>query len=200
MPEIAFIMGKSASGKDKIFQQLAVDEILHLKTITMYTTRPMRNGEKEGVEYHFVSDEAAETFEKENKIIEMRCYHTMHGVWKYFTVDDGQIDFQNGNRYIVIGTLEAYDKFCEYYGKEHILPIYIEVEDGIRLMRALNREMKQENPKYAELCRRFLADEKDFSEENIKKSGIAKRFYNTGVLEDCISEIRQAILDTMYQD
>lgn len=200
MPEIAFIMGKSASGKDKIFQQLAVDEILHLKTITMYTTRPMRDGEKEGVEYHFVSEEAADAFGKDNRIIEMRCYHTIYGVWKYFTVDDGQIDFTNGNRYIVIGTLEAYDKFCEYYGKEHFLPIYIEVEDGIRLMRALNREMKQEKPKYAELCRRFLADEKDFSEENIKKSGITKRFYNNGALENCICEIRQAILETMYQD
>lgn len=197
MPEIAFIMGKSASGKDKIFKQLAVDEMLHFKTITMYTTRPMRNGETEGIEYHFVSEEQAEIFEKENKIIEMRCYHTMHGIWKYFTVDDGQIDLKSGNRYIVIGTLEAYDKFCRYYGKAHIMPIYIEVEDSIRLTRALNREMKQESPKYAELCRRFLADEKDFSEENLKNAAITKRFYNNGALEDCIGEIRQAIIEAM---
>lgn len=197
MPEIAFIMGKSASGKDHIYQELAKDQELNLKTITMYTTRPMRDGETEGVEYHFVNDEAADTFEKENKIIEMRCYHTLYGDWKYFTVNDGQIDLANGNRYIVIGTLEAYDKFCEYYGKEHILPIYIEVEDGIRLLRAIGREQKQETPKYAELCRRFLADEQDFSEENMKKSGITQYFDNNGALEDCIGQIRQAILSAM---
>ena len=54
MPEIIFLMGKSATGKDHIYEQLAHDEQLHLKRITMYTTRPMRAGEAEGVEYHFV--------------------------------------------------------------------------------------------------------------------------------------------------
>ena len=45
MPEIIFLMGKSATGKDHIYEQLAHDEQLHLKRITMYTTRPMRAGE-----------------------------------------------------------------------------------------------------------------------------------------------------------
>lgn len=195
MPEIAFIMGKSASGKDKIFQMLMEDKRLDLKNVTMYTTRPMRNGEAEGVEYHFVDDKRAVELEQSGKIIEMRSYQTMHGVWKYFTADDGQIDLQSGNRYIVIGTLEAYDKFCEYYGKDHILPIYIEVEDGIRLIRAVNREMEQENPKYSELCRRFLADEQDFSEENMQKSGIVKRFSNNGLLEECYEAIVKEITE-----
>lgn len=129
MPEIIFLMGKSATGKDHIYEQLAHDEQLHLKRITMYTTRPMRAGEAEGVEYHFVNDDEAARLEKEGKIIEMRCYDTVIGVWKYFTVNDGQIQLGGKNRYIVIGTLEAYDGFCKYYGKEHLLPIYIEVED-----------------------------------------------------------------------
>lgn len=136
MPEIIFLMGKSATGKDHIYEQLAHDEQLHLKRITMYTTRPMRAGEAEGVEYHFVNDDEAARLEKEGKIIEMRCYDTVIGVWKYFTVNDGQIQLGGKNRYIVIGTLEAYDGFCKYYGKEHLLPIYIEVEDKIRLLRA----------------------------------------------------------------
>lgn len=45
--------------------------------------------------------------------------------------------------------------------------IYIEVEDGERLARALHREGKQEEPRYEEMCRRFLADQVDFSEEKI---------------------------------
>ena len=123
MNEIVFIMGKSASGKDRIYRELSEDKALGLNKITMYTTRPLRSGEAEGREYHFVDDDTAKRLENENKIIEIRCYDTVFGVWKYFTADDGQIDLASGKRYIVIGTLEAYDKFCEYYGNEHIMPI-----------------------------------------------------------------------------
>lgn len=193
MAEIAFIMGKSASGKDKIYKALCEDEELNLKTITMYTTRPMRSGETDGVEYHFVDDAVADELEDAGKIIEMRCYDTVYGVWKYFTVDDGQVNLNSGDRYIVIGTLEAYNAFCRYYGNEHIMPIYIEVDDGIRLERALKREKKQEIPRYEEMCRRFLADAKDFSEENITNCHITKRFFNNTELEDCINEVKVAI-------
>ena len=199
MNEIVFIMGKSASGKDRIYRKLSEDKALGLNKITMYTTRPLRSGEAEGREYHFVDDDTAKRLENENKIIEIRCYDTVFGVWKYFTADDGQIDLASGKRYIVIGTLEAYDKFCEYYGNEHIMPIYIEVDDGVRLIRAVKREMEQKNPHYEELCRRFLADAKDFSEENIRKSGITRRFANNGEFDDCVDEIRQALKELVYE-
>ena len=73
-----------------------------------------------------------------------------------------------------------------------MLPIYIEVEDGLRLERALKREREQKEPKYAELCRRFLADSKDFSEENLKKAGIVKRFENIE-LDKCLNKILEEI-------
>ena len=94
---------------------------------------------------------------------------------------------------MVIGTLEAYDKFCEFYGKEHLMPIYIEVDDGIRLMRAIHREQKQEKPHYEEMCRRFLADSADFSEDNITKAGITRRFYNNMEFESCLNEVKDAV-------
>ena len=180
MPEIAFIMGKSASGKDKIYKNLIEDESLKLNTVILYTTRPMRAGETDGVEYFFVNDETAVKMQESGRIVELREYNTVYGVWKYFTADDGQIDLNSGNRYLVIGTLEAYDKFCEFYG------------------RAIHREQKQDNPHYEEMCRRFLADSEDFSEENIAKAGITRRFSNNGELEDCISEVKSAILGGMY--
>ena len=65
----------------------------------------------------------------------------------------------------MIGTLEAYLQIRDYFGKEKVVPIYIEVEDGERLSRALGREKLQKEPKYEEMCRRFLADAADFSEE-----------------------------------
>ncbi len=88
----------------------------------------------------------------------------------------------------MIGTLESYEKLCGYFGQKRIVPIYVEVEDGERLSRALMRERLQEEPKYAEMCRRFLADTIDFSEVNLKRFGIDRRFQNV-VLEECIQEI-----------
>lgn len=193
MPEIVFIMGKSASGKDKIYKALMEDESLNLCTVTLYTTRPMRIGETEGVEYHFVDDAAAQAMVDAGRVVEMREYNTVYGVWKYFTADDGQIQLGSGKRYVVIGTLEAYDKFCEFYGKEHLMPIYIEVDDGIRLMRAIHREQKQQKPHYEEMCRRFLADSADFSEDNITKAGITRRFYNNMEFESCLNEVKDAV-------
>jgi len=196
MHEIVFIMGKSSSGKDKIFKKLIADEVLKLNTIVMYTTRPMRQGESDGAEYYFVSDDTAAKMEAKGRIIEIRAYHTVHGIWKYFTLDDGQIDINKG-KYIVIGTLEAYEKFCDHYGKEHLMPIYIDVEDGIRLTRALAREKKQEHPKYAEMCRRFLSDSIDFSEENISKLGIKIRYFNNELLDGCIDQIKKDIIEKL---
>ncbi|MGN0514881.1 MAG: guanylate kinase [Lachnospiraceae bacterium] len=196
MYKIACIMGKSSSGKDHIYKALLEKDELNLKQIIMYTTRPKRSGEKDGVEYYFTSEENADAFMKDNRIIEMREYDTVYGVWKYFTADDGQIDLNTG-RYLVIGTLEVYEKFCSYYGKDVVMPIYVDVDDGIRLERALKREKKQAEPKYKEMCRRFLADCEDFSEEKLEAAGICKRYYNNGAIEDCIDEIAQDIRKEM---
>ena len=197
MPEIAFVMGKSASGKDSIYKRLISDNKLNLNTVILYTTRPKREGEVQGIEYNFVTDKQALEMENNNKIIEIRCYNTVYGVWKYFTADDGQIDINSGKKYIVIGTLEAYEQFCKYFGSEHILPIYIEVDDGIRLKRALDREKLQKTPQYEEMCRRFLADTKDFSEENLKKANINKRYNNDKDIDSCLQIIAKDILEIM---
>ena len=53
----------------------------------------------------------------------------------------------------------------------------------------MHREAKQEHPKYDELCRRYLADEKDFSAENIEKAGIDKAFVNNADIEECLQRI-----------
>ena len=111
----------------------------------------------------------------------------MYGPWHYFTADDGQIAW-DGSNYLGIGTLESYCALRDYYGRDKVCPIYIEVEDGERLTRALKREKKPENGRYAEMCRRFLADEEDFSEEKLKDAGITVRFVNDDK-EECLKNI-----------
>ena len=191
MSKIFFVMGKSCSGKDTIFQYLKKYAGLKLKTVVGYTTRPKREGEVDGVEYFFVDKKNLGELREAGKIIECRDYDTVKGRWSYFTVDDGQIDLKNDN-YIYIGTLDSYKMMSQYYGRDIVIPIYIQVEPGERLERALQREKSQSDPQYAEMCRRFIADEEDFKEENIISAGITTR-YNNKNLDDCISEIRKTI-------
>ena len=183
-------MGKSASGKDTIYKRIR-EACPELKTIVLYTTRPMRDGETDGVEYHFTTEEALTAFQEAGKMIEIRTYQTVYGPWSYATVDDGSVDPEHEN-YLVIGTLESYQKLREYFGEEAVEPIYITVDDGLRLERALARERMQKEPKYEELCRRFLADQADFSAENLEKGGIGKEYRNEN-LENCVEEILENI-------
>lgn len=187
MGKIFYIMGKSAAGKDKIYSRIVSNEELSLKKMILYTTRPIRAEEKNGREYFFTDDSELKKMELQGRVIERREYDTVHGIWTYFTADDGQVDLAKSD-YLGIGTLESFVKLRKYYGEESVIPIYIQVENGERLTRALLREKSQDRPRYAEMCRRFLADEEDFSEENIQKAGIVKRFENTD-LDICVEEI-----------
>ena len=177
MGSIYCIMGKSSSGKDTIFKLLLGREDLQLNRIVSYTTRPIRSNEKPGEEYNYVSIQEKDKLLDEGKVIEIRKYDTVHGPWFYFTVDDGQIDLKN-NDYLIIGTVESFVKIRDYYGEDVVLPIYIEVDDGLRLSRALERERQQASPKYEEMCRRFLADQQDFSEDNLKAARVSNLFNN----------------------
>ena len=175
MSKIFYLMGKSASGKDTIYKKIK-EQMPQLRTIVIYTTRPIREGETDGVEYFFVDDVRRAELEKAGKVIELREYNTVHGIWKYFTVDDGQFD-EDGH-VLAIGTLESYQKMRKYFGDDKMVPFYIEVEDGLRLDRALAREHKQKEPKYEEMCRRFLADSLDFAPEKLAEAGIEKKYQN----------------------
>ena len=84
------------------------------------------------MEYFFVDDERLREMQEAEQVIEVRSYNTRCGVWTYFTADDGQIDL-DAHDYLVIGTLVSYRALREYFGEEKLLPVYIEVEDGLRL-------------------------------------------------------------------
>lgn len=196
MGKIFYIMGKSASGKDSVYAALLADRKLGLNPFVIYTTRPIRAHETDGVEYHFVDEARMRQMEKAGRVIEMRVYQTVQGRWYYFTADDEHISLADDS-YLAVGTLESYQKMCQYYGEDKMVPVYIEVEDGERLARALCRERGENFPDYEEMCRRFLADQKDFSEENIRSAGISRRFFNNGRKEDCVEEIRNCIISVL---
>lgn len=196
MGKIFVVMGKTSSGKDTVYKRV-LDSLeakageAAPKTVVIYTTRPMRPGEQNGVEYFFATEEELQKLREEGKVIEERCFHTVHGPWYYFTVNDGQIDLEN-HSYLMINTLAGFEMIRDYYNKEQVIPVYIEADAKDRLIRYINRESLQKNPNYKEVCRRFLADEEDFAEEELQRLGISKRYFNRD-LDECCKEIEADI-------
>ena len=160
MGRIYYLLGKSATGKDTLYKEI-LKRRPKLRTVTMYTTRPIREGETDGVEYFFTGREELERQLASGKVIESRTYQTIAGPWTYYTVDDGQFDVADDESCLMIGTLESYEKMCAYLKREDGPGLYRRSRT-IRLLRAVKREENQKRPNYREVCRRYLADEKDF--------------------------------------
>lgn len=195
MGKIVYLMGKSSSGKDTVYKKLLEQKEISFYTVVVYTTRPIRMGETEGIEYHFTDEAGFQKLKQSGKVIEDRVYHTVQGLWRYFTVAEDAL-FLDSRDCLMIGTLESYEKIRDYFGKEKVVPVLIDLDDGERLQRALDRERAQDMPQYREMCRRFLADIQDFSEEKIKAAGIEKVFINDD-LDRCLSEIMEYIKEKL---
>lgn len=195
MSKVVYLMGRSSAGKDTIYKKLLEQNEIPFQTVVLYTTRPIRAGETDGVEYHFTDEEGFQNLVKAGKVIEDRSYDTVQGLWRYFTVLDGELQLEEHD-YLMIGTLESYEKTRDYLGEQNMIPILIDLDDGIRLQRALDRERAQEVPQYGEMCRRYLADLKDFTEEKIEQAGVTRRFVNDD-LNRCLEEIMEYIKSSL---
>ena len=186
MGKIFCLIGKSCSGKDTILSSL--QNRLKFKTFIPYTTRPKRDGEEEGKEYHFIDDQKMLGLKKTNKIIESRSYNTGQGRWIYATVKENDFDLKENN-YLAIVDIDGFKSFIKYFGENNVIGIYIDVSDADRMCRATIREQKQSSPDYVELCRRFIADTEAFNLSLLKGTKhivVNNKQYN---LEKCIDEI-----------
>lgn len=191
MHHIYYLMGKSAAGKDTVFRRLRT--ALDLPKLMLFTTRPMRQNEQNGREYFFVTDAELAAKRQAGEIIEERSYHTVHGIWTYCTA--WQSCDISEHSLLGMGTLESFLKIRAALGAEAVVPVYIEVDDRIRLLRAIKRESLETAPNYEEVCRRFLADSADFSAENLSAAGITQRFFNDD-LDRCCAEAEAFIRQT----
>lgn len=165
MSQIFCLVGKSASGKDTLFKEILRQKGDDLIPVIPYTTRPKRRSEDEGVDYHFATETDLERFRAEGRVIEERQYNTTQGVWRYFTLS---FELEEGRDYILITTLEGAVSISAAYGPEVVRIIYLTLDDKTRLLRCIDREAKQAAPDYEEVCRRFIADQKDFSDEKLR--------------------------------
>lgn len=192
MGKIFYLFGKSACGKDSLYQQLIADPQLQLQPLILYTTRPMREGETDGANYHFTDEAAYRRFAQDGKIIEHRVYETVYGPWHYFLADDGAADIARFD-YLAMGTLESYCSVRDYYGQARVVPLYIYVEDGERLIRSVKRQRQEAAPAYEEICRRFLADSRDFAKDKLDALHLERRFENQE-FSVCLRAVKEEIL------
>ena len=156
--QIIAIMGKAGSGKDTLLNALMKEEIFKdAYKIISCTTRPIREYEEDGVDYHFLT-----TTEFTNQILSGEMLEaTVFNTWCYGT-SINNLDEECIN--IGVFNPEGVELLRENPNIK-LAVIYIEANDKTRLLRQLNRE---KNPDCHEIVRRFSADENDFSEKEIE--------------------------------
>lgn len=182
--QITILCGQSASGKDSILRKL-VSDYDYLPIISV-TSRPMRIGEKDGVDYLFETKENFLKLIKNDGLIEYRIYNTLlNGVsdcWYYGLIKH---ILDDNKKYVVILDIQGTKDFISYYGKDKCEVIYVDCPSEIRKERA----MKRGSFDLTEWKRRSEADEIDFSED--KRVGVVDReVQNWGIsLDDVVKEI-----------
>ena len=147
--KILALFGKSGTGKDHIKKHILLNFDMH--NIISCTTRPKRQYETNGYDYHFLTD-----YEFSKKVLDGTMLEaTSFNNWFYGTT----IESLNKDKInIGIFNIQAIEVLLED-PRLHIIPILISSGKKTRLLRNLQRE---ERPNCEEICRRFLADEKDF--------------------------------------
>ena len=182
--KIVILCGKSSSGKDLIKKKLVKNGF---KGVITNTTRPPREGEKEGVNYYYLSDIEFKNRIANGEMIEYHKYNTEFGVW-YYGSSANNIDLDKHD-YVIVLTLKGAEAYVNYFGAENCIVFYIDAPKSIREQRAKDRgSFNQE-----EWDRRVKTDNADFSQDkvahicNFRVDNYNKTIYNL------IKEIKEDI-------
>lgn len=190
MGRIICLLGKSGTGKDTLFHLALQDPALALTPLVPYTTRPRRANETEGAQYHFVTAEEMERMEAAGQVVERRSYDTVHGVWHYFTA---AARLEPERDYLLITTPFALPAIARYFGRDRVVAALLEAGDQVRLTRYINRESQEAHPNFAEVCRRYLADETDFASLPWDEVEQWLHINADGTPERCLEQFREGL-------
>ena len=197
MRKIFAVMGKASTGKDTLTKMLS--ETLELPIALSFTTRPMRVGEKQGVEYNFISDDDFWDLHGCDLLAEYTSYEVASGeTWHYGLTKE---ELEKAEYVLVIVNPDGFKQLTEIYG-DKVCSILIDAPADVRIKRYLDRDIVTEE-KAEECCRRFLADNKDFKDistnHHITNVGDLKSVYKK--LESMVRiEIGNDILKKVNED
>ena len=151
--QVVALIGKAGAGKDSIQKATCELHPLMFHPIISCTTRPAREGEAEGVDYHYISLNEFTRKVLNGDMLEATEFRD----WFYGTTLESlakdKINIGVFNPAGVEALLED--------SRLDVIVFEVKAPDKQRLMRYLNRE---EVPDCAEMCRRYFTDEKDFSD------------------------------------
>lgn len=167
-PIVLAIVGKSASGKD-YFAKMLAREIFYITPIVSWTTRPPREGEKEGIDYHFVSEEEFLAAKQKGEFLEWSSFNG----WYYGTPHSV---IETDDVYVGVFNLDGLSSLMLHQDMYDVLPIYMDAPWPVRLKRSIKREGKFSK----EMVRRMFADHRDFAHDKynlIKKLGRNKSLH-----------------------
>ena len=181
MVKILTVTSPTSSGKDYLLKKLKEQNIID-EHVLSDTTRPMRINEQQGREYNFISEAQYFINLANDSYIESRMYNTEQGIWHYATPVNNNIDFNSNKTYVVIldyGGLCRYKKWLEEnkQGQYKLYSIYLDVSVVERMKRSIDRqyeELKQDDDKCYEICRRILADKEEVAKFKNKFEHVLK--------------------------
>lgn len=148
------LLGKTNAGKSTIQDMLCKE--YGFKRIVTCTTRPIRNGEVDGISYHFLSNDEFYKRIANHKFAEYRNYNSVHGTWFYGSLKSS---YRTKNGVIVLnpyGFRETKNTLTNFKNKP--FSVYLDIDDDtIRKRSALRGDDS------AEIERRIEADRTDFA-------------------------------------
>lgn len=166
--KLILLIGCMASGKDTILKEMINEG--YAEPVISHTSRPMRKGEKDGIEYHFVSAEEMLKMKENNEFIEFKSYKASNNEKWYYGVNKNSLEKGLSKNYILIVDITGMRQIKEYFKDDknmEITTIFLDVDKETRRKRAIMRDdMTLEKVK--EIERRLKADDKEvypFKEE-----------------------------------
>lgn len=154
------LVGKSCSGKDSVAKILCS---MGYSRVATCTTRPMRMGEVDGIDYYFITQSEFMNMIEKGDFAEYREYETEKGLWLYGSRIN---DYKYATEKVIILTPEGLVNIRKKYPNLPIIAIYLAVPNKELKRRMMSRaNISGENIK--EVKRRYKADKKDF--RHIKK-------------------------------
>lgn len=150
--KVVALMGKAGAGKDALLHKIMEKYGDEFASIISCTSRPPREGEVDGVNYHFLTSEQFAEKLMDGDMIEAVvfrdwCYGTSYDSLNPDKINIGVYNPQG------VGILLDMEYDIDLY------PIMVNCRDKTRLLRQLNRES---DPDCKEIVRRFEADAEDF--------------------------------------
>lgn len=182
--KIIALIGEAGAGKDALLDQVCKD-ISCLNKIISCTTRPKREGEKEGVNYFYLSEEEFISSIKNNTMLE----YTQFNGWYYGTSKELLVATPN----IGVFNPAGIKNLLQYQNEIDLKVFYIYVNGKERLLRQLNRE---ENPNINEIIRRYSTDQQDFKLLDFNYEIINNNFD----FEQAKRELEDKILKFLYDN